>query len=82
MEFHRLPSLFSGGERLHLVHNNMITDSSSNRLQIADCNIVKHTKAVFVEITAIFVTMSGVMHTIHIVVAQCITTRTGNICGK
>ena len=82
MEFHRLPSLFSGGERLHLVNNDMITDSSANRLQIADRYIMEYANAIFEEITAFFVTMSGIMHATQIVVAQCITARTGNICGK
>ena len=60
----------------------MIADSSANRLQIADRYIMEYANAIFVEITAIFVTMSGIMHATQIVVAQCITTRTGNICGK
>ena len=82
IEFHRLPSLFSGGERLHLVNNNVITDSSVNRLQIAHRYIMEHTDAVFEEITAVFVAVSRMMHTTQIMVAQCVTARIGNICGK
>ena len=60
----------------------MIADSSANRLQIADRYIMEYANAIFEEITAIFVTMSGIMHTTQIVVAQRVAARTGNICGK